>query len=367
MTNPRVKLLRLTNCIKEYNIPAYNMLSQYYDLTIAHYGNKVDDKKVRFNQIILSPKKIFTFIYFEENIYELSKKYDAVLALGDLHVFPYMMLGFRKKRKFSLTFWGIGLSASYKKKFDEDRKLDWIRFRIMNKADSLVFYSDYPIKRYMENHVTREKLFVAPNTVSINERIEIPLDKKYFLFIGTLYKEKMIYELLNAYLITYNKNNGIAPLVIVGDGEEKSSIEKWIKDNKLAEKILLKGAIYEQNALRNVFMYAISCISPGQAGLSVLSSMAYGVPFITTYDAITGGELFNIQNEYNGLMYDGKTESLAGILELLGTDNKKVQKMSHNAQNYYFKYRTMDMMVNGLKDSIEFALKAQCIKKEGSY
>jgi glycosyltransferase involved in cell wall biosynthesis len=340
----------------QYNISNYKKLSVYYEITVAHYGREIEDEKALFDQIILTQKKIGSFTYFKENIYQLANKYDAVLALGDLHILPFILLGLRKKRKFSLTFWGIGVSASYNKKFDEDRSLDWIRFRLMDKADSLVFYSDYPVNRYLKKGVKREKLFVAHNTVDIEKQIEIPDDKKYFLFVGTLYKAKKIYDLLDAYLKAFKKNQKIYPLVIVGDGDEKQNIEKWIADNKLFNNIILKGAIFDPDLLCEIHKYAIASISPGQAGLSVLISMAYGVPFITTYDSFTGGERFNIEHGYNGLLYDGHIESLASIIENLSENTEEVQRMSQNAQNYYFNCRQHQFMISELRKSIDYAL-----------
>ena len=338
------------------------MLSEHYNLTVAHYGKKIEDENITFNQIILTQKKIGPFTYFKDDIYELAQEYDAVLALGDLSVLPYILLGFRKNRNFALTFWGIGVSASYTKKFDADRKLDLIRFRIMDKADSLVFYSDYPINRYLDHGVKREKLFVAQNTVFISERIKIPLKKSHFLFVGSLYKEKKIYELLNAYLLVFKKNEKIAPLVIVGDGEERQNIENWIQINQLQDNITLKGALYDSIILKEIYKYAIASISPGQAGLSVLSSMAYGVPFVTTHDAITGGERFNIKHDYNGLLYDGNIENLSKFIEILSFDDEKTQKMSKNAQNYYFDHRTMDKMIDDLRKVIDYAIKVNSLK-----
>ncbi len=353
------KLLRLTNCIMHYSIPTYNMLSEHFDLTVAHYGEKVEEEKVFFKQLILSPKKIGPFTIFKENIFQLARKYDAVIALGDLHILPYIALGFRPNRKFALTFWGIGVSASYNKKFDEDRSLDWIRFRIMNKADSLVFYSDYPVKRYVDKGVKREKLFVAHNTIFIEKRIDILKDKNYFLFIGTLYKEKKIYDLLDAYLMAFKKSKNLKTLIIVGDGKERKNIEIWISENNLQNNIILKGAIFNPRTLEGIYKYAMATISPGQAGLSVLSSMANGVPFITTDDAITGGERFNIAHGYNGLFYDGQVESLALLIESLNSNIKAVLKMGQNAQDYYFKHRTMDKMILEIIHSINYAIRSR--------
>jgi glycosyltransferase involved in cell wall biosynthesis len=357
MQEKRIKLLKLTNKIPHYNLPAYNLIGDKYDFTIAHWGDYVPDEETNFKQIILTPQIFKSFVFFKENISKLAKKYDAVIALGDLHVIPYWLLGFKMFRKYSYTFWGIGVSASYDKKFDADRKLDKIRFFVMNKADSLVFYSSYPINRYVEDGgVDIKKLFVAINTVEVKTRIKIELEKKYFLFVGTLYKEKKIFDLLEAYLLSYNKNNQIQDLVIVGDGSEKESIESWIEKNQLDDKITLLGAIYDTNKLMNIFKYAIACVSPGQAGLSVLTSMAYGVPFVTTLDAITGGEIFNIQNGINGILYEESVENLSKVLNHIHNNPNIVKNMSCAAQDYYFKNCTMFHMVDGVNNAVEYAL-----------
>lgn len=350
------KLISFTNVILEYRLPVYNKLTDYFDVTVAHWGERVDSEKAKFRQLTLTPKKRKSFVFFEESISTIAKEYDAVIALGDMHIIPFLRLGFLKNRNFSLTYWGIGVSASYNKKFDEDRKLDKIRFYLMNKADSLVFYSNYPIRRYVEDGgVDRNKLFVANNTVEIDERIRTVIEeKKYFLFVGTLYKAKKIYDLLEAYKEAKNKNIYLYPLFIIGDGEEFGNIKKWILKNGLEDKITLKGAIYSQSKLKEYYRGAIACLSPGQAGLTVLNSMAYGVPFITERNAITGGEIFNINNGVNGIVYEkGK---LVDIISNISKDKEKIYNMGQEAQKHYFNNRTMGMMVDGLKDAINYAL-----------
>ncbi len=351
------KLLLFTNSIPKYRLSVYNELGKLYDFTVAHYGKAIFEEETNFKQIILHPKKFGPFIFFKENIYKIAKKFNAVLAMGELGVIPYMLLGFHNNRKFSLTFWGGDVSFSYSKHYDEDRRFDRIRFYLMNRADSLAFYCSYPVNRYViDGGIQRNKLFVAHNTVYIPDKIEIPLEKKYFIFVGTLYKAKKIYDLLNAYLNAYNKNKDLQPLVIVGDGDETRNIKNWINNQNLNNKIELKGAIYDEDVLKDLFRDAISCISPGQAGLSVLSSMAYGVPFTTSLNAITGGEIFNISNDVNGFLYDGSVAELTSIILKLSSNSFEVQRLSNNAQQYYFENATISIMVKGLTDSIEYAM-----------
>ena len=355
MSKNNIKLLSLTNCVLEYRIPVYNLLAQSFDVTVAHYGKRIDDSGINFKQIILTPRNIGPFVFFKENIGELASKYDAVIALGELRFLPFMRLGFLINRKFSLTFWNIGVSASYNKKFDEDRSLDFVRFGLLNRADSIVFYTDYPVKRYVEDGgIAKEKLFVANNTVEVLERISIKKDKSHFLFVGTLYKAKKIFDLLEAYLLA-NNIASIKPLIIIGDGEERMNILNWIKENDLESKITLTGAVFEQQVLKSYYKDAIALISPGQAGLTVLNSFAYGVPFVTSENAITGGEVFNIKNGVNGIIYKESVTRLSEILVELSNDALAVNNMSINAQNYYFNERTIDVMVSGLKDSVSYA------------
>lgn len=353
----KYRVLSLTNVILEYRIPVYNNLSDYFDVTIAHHGTPICDDIVKFHQIILTPKKIGPFTIFKENIEQLAKQYDAVVALGDLHYLSFIKLGFLINRTFSLSYWSIGVSASNKKHFDQDRKLDWIRFKLMNNADSIIFYTSYPISRYVKDgNVDENKLFVANNTVEVTERIEIPLVKNHFLFVGTLYKAKKIFDLLEAYKDAYSKNNHIKPLIIIGDGEEFKNIVDWIENNNLDSKITLTGAIFNQNELKRYYINAIACISPGQAGLTVLNSMAYGVPFITTKNAITGGEIFNITNQVNGIIYDNNSSVLTNLIIEFSSNNEKIYDLSSNAQDYYFSKRTMKIMVDGIINAINYAL-----------
>jgi glycosyltransferase involved in cell wall biosynthesis len=348
-------ILLLTNEIPEYRIPVFNELGKIYNLTVAHFGKKCRETDTFFDEIILTKKEFGSFVFFKENIYKLASNYDVAVAIGDLHIIPYILLAFRYKRKFSLTFWGGDVSFSYNKHYDEDRKLDQVRFFLMNKADSLVFYCSYPVSRYvLDGGIKKEKLFVANNTVAIHNKIKIPLQKKYFLFVGTLYKAKKIYDLLEAYLITYKKDINIQPLIIVGTGDEIGNVMLWIEANKLNKNVFVKGAIYDQDILQSIFKDAICCISPGQAGLSVLTSMAYGVPFITSKNAFTGGEIFNIKHRINGIIYDGQIRSLSDIIQELSKNNDEVQRLSINAQNYYFENATLNHMVKGLIESIEY-------------
>lgn len=350
----RIKLLMLVNYVPHYRLPIYEKIGEMYDLTIAHYAEAHLRDNFFFKSIRLTPIQIYKFKFFKENIYKLSSSYDVVLTLSELWTVPNMLLGF-ERRNFGLVHWGIGVTASYDKNFDSGGIIDKCRMFMSSKADALIFYSDYPIKKHIIYGVDSEKLFVANNTVLVKKKIEIRKEKKHFIFVGSLYKQKKIYDLLAAYKVYIKSCKIIHPLIIIGDGDERSNIEKWIIDEGLSNYISLKGQVIDQDILENFYKDSVACISPGQAGLTLLNCMAYGVPFVTTENAITGGEIFNISNNINGLIYGGKIVDLTQILLKLSNDRNFVEFLSINAQNYYFENRSADQMVRGFEEAINYA------------
>jgi len=94
-------------------------------------------------------------------------------------------------------------------------------------------------------------------------------------------------------------------------------------------------------------------ISPDQAGLTVLQSFGYGVPFVTHKDAITGGERLNIVNGENGILFDSFDE-ITDIIKDCSQNPEKYIEMGKNAKKYYNENRTINHMVSGFIDAIDF-------------
>ncbi|QKM64052.1 glycosyltransferase [Polynucleobacter tropicus] len=294
------------------------------------------------------------FLYFKKNIYSICNEYDVVVSEANLRYLDRNLLILWPFRKFKWVAWGIGVSASYKNKFHKNRGLDRVRAFLFNRAEALIFYSNYPIELYAKLGVSRDKLFVAHNTVDISSGEHDPIEKRKIIFVGTLYKEKNIFSLLHAYKKYVSCSASPLPLSIIGDGEEFFEVERWIIENKLDGLVGLEGAIYDPSGLALHFREAYACISPDQAGLSVLTSMGYGVPFITKRDAFTGGEIFNIEHMKNGVLY-GEDDELVSIFNEIEGNRDVFIELGERALKHYRSSRTMDQMCESIERAINFA------------
>jgi len=344
------KVLILYNKIFHYRIPIWNILAKRCDLTITYSQGKIPEGiDCEFSIKYLPYSQIGPIIWHKANVKNIAKCFDAVIVYGDIKWIKFSLLPFFCKTK--VAIWTIGVSTEGG--YDKRPLKDWINRFFYKKAKALIFYSDDPIRKYVRNGFKKESLFIANNTVEVLPT-QIPDKKNYLVFIGTLHKRKGINLLLESYY-SLREECVLPQLVIVGNGPEYNNIKEWIDNHDMGEIIKLKGTITDPFTKSEILSHAIACISPKQAGLSVLESMGYGVPFITTTDAITGGERFNIHNNVDGVVMESE-EQLTGVLRDIVAQPEKYYEMGRNAKDYYNAHRMPEQMADGLWDAIKYII-----------
>jgi len=346
------KVLLLQATVPHYRIPIFNLLAERVELIVVYsYGELTDN--IRFKCVKVPTFKMH-YYFHKASLLSLARKCDVVICMMDFSYFSFRLLK-ELPRKFKLIYWGIGVSASYDSRYDQDQSRTAYRYNAIMKADATVFYSDYPVKKYASMGIPSEKLFVANNTVYVNH--EMP-EKTYntILFIGSLYKQKRIDILIDQYVAAYQENPLIPKLILIGDGDQRDRIKEQIMKAKVEDQIILAGNITDETILEKYFAEAIACISPDQAGLSVLKAMGYGVPFVTWKNAITGGEIFNIHDCVDGILMDDLNELKKVILDTYNHRENFIE-MSEKAFQYYWKFRRPDQMVQGFMDAIEYVIR----------
>lgn len=344
------KVLLLTNKIPHYRTPLYAKVAGEFDLTIAHAGKPVGN--VAFSEIILNERKVGPFFLYDGTIE--CNNYDVVIVYFNIRLINLYKILFKFKKKYKVIVYGIGVAGSYTKKYDSDFLTSLICYNILKFADGAIFYDDYPIIKYAAKRIIREKMFAAFNTVvNISGPITPISSRSTFLFIGTLYKEKGIFQLLEAYKIGLKRGILLPTLNIIGDGPYKGEIENWINENNFQSNIILLGQIINENELKYYFDRSICCISPGQAGLSVQKSFAYGVPFLTSNHPFSGGEFTSIVENVTGFFYNGRTDDLLNKMQSILL-NPKLGIISENCKFFYDRFRSGDVWSHGFCSAIDY-------------
>lgn len=354
------KVLLVQEVMQRYRAPIYKLMNKEVDLDLA-YTEKNDINAPELNVFQLPHFKLWKF-NIHKGIYKILNKYDVVILQPHLSSPVICSIPFLPHKEFKVVTWTIGKYVTYDTPYDLDSKptfKDKIFESIQDKANACIFYMQEPIE-YWEKYkkIDTQKYFVAHNTVEVAEYDKLPAYKERdsFLFVGTLYRQKGIDELIEAYNIAKKKRGELPKLNIVGKGAEEQAIREQINELGLENDIILCGAVYDENILKDYFLNAKLCISPKQAGLSVPKSLGYGCPFITRPNAITGGERNNVIDGYNGVYYN-TAEELADILVSSVGQNEKYEVMADNAKKYYNEHCSIQNMANGALNAIRYVLK----------
>ncbi len=360
MEGNRVKILQIGRVIAAYNGPIYSLINDQLDFTYG-YTDRCEIVTPQFKTIKLNCIRLGRFIFIKR-LHKIAKQYDAIILSTHLALINTKVL-FYIPHKYKILSWSIGVYITYNRKYDLGRKPDWkdkyTRW-FHEKSDAAIIYTKEPIE-YWQKHggITTEKWFVAHNTVMVAPFDKLPdfNNRKNILFIGTLYAQKGLDELIEAYRIANERNTDLPPLIIIGKGPEERMIKALINEKGLQNLITLVGPVYDEVKLKAYFFSSLLCVSPKQAGLSVQRSLGYGTPFVTRPDAITGGERFDVIAGRTGLYYNS-TEELADIISNTKRDAKQLELMSQLSYQYYQENASPQIMVKGVVDAVKYALKS---------
>jgi glycosyltransferase involved in cell wall biosynthesis len=341
------KVLIIQNIIPHYRKALYNLLSNEYNLTIAHSGVATVSVYDLYKEVVLPVKKIGSLNFQVGLLKEMNKEYDVIISMCDFHwplnFFP--LIRYSKSPKFIL--WGSWLT--------DKPIIDWLKIYCARKADANIFYCIQDKEKFLRANVSVRKLFVANNTIDVGDRSKSYLHPRKFriIFVGTLDERKENDILIKAF---NNINNKISPyinLTIIGEGPTKKDLIILVKQLNVSERICFEGKITDPKKLSKFYSESIVSVSYGQAGLSVLQCLGFGVPFITKINAISGGEKTNIIDGFNGFFCDGSQADLERKLLLLCKDLERAKNMGENAFEYYSNYCTIEKMANGFIDAIK--------------
>lgn len=344
-------LFILDHKLMNYRIPFFEQLAQRgYDITVVHPGPIIED--IGFVKQQKTTTKLLTK-GLEYRIYETPDA-DIIVYMQNIRILNLWASTLNPFRRFKLIHWGIGVSSARGLSLDKTF-ISRIRGFLSRFTSALILYTDYPLSLFPAS--VQKKTFIANNTIYNPNMTDFSSEiKSSFLFIGALNKRKGLEDLFRAFseFIKLNKTNN-TQLDIIGEGEEKSRLIELASYLGIQERINFLGQISSHKEKEIYFKRAIVSISPKQAGLSVLESFSYGVPFIAYENAISGGEHLNIKNGYNGYLLNS-IEELTSTMANMYKNEILAKKLGANAFRYYKEKRQMKHMVDSFESAFKYVM-----------
>jgi glycosyltransferase involved in cell wall biosynthesis len=341
------KILILQNKILHYRKSLYNCLSRYYNVTVLHSGSSSVSRQDLFNEVTCPASKLGPVWFQSGVIKEVTKDYFAIIAMMDVRWINNLIASYIYNKDAKFIWWGSWLTG---KKIP-----DMIKIHQAKRDLTSIFYNKGAMRDFIDHGVPLDNLIVANNTFDVPNRLKSfeCEDKKYLLFVGSLDERKQLDVLIEAFSKIRPKISESIKLIIIGSGLEKDRLKNISLSLGVDNRVEFLGKITDTDLLSHYYLKAIASVSFGQAGLAVLQSLAYGVPFVTKENAISGGEKTNIVHGQNGFFCKDNPASLEEYLLLLCNDLGLAKKIGRNAYNHYSNFCTIDHMVQAFREAIE--------------
>ena len=148
---------------------------------------------------------------------------------------------------------------------------------------------------------------------ALNKLFNISDDELVFLFVGRMQWYKNIKLIIDS--LKEVKNAGISfKMYFVGDGNDKSDIERYIKEINMDNCISCIGAVYDRSLVRTFFSRANLFLFPSvydTSGLVVKEAAACACPSLLIKDSAAAE---GVEDGFSGLLADENIQSCANTI-----------------------------------------------------
>lgn len=270
--------------------------------------------------IIAYIRILISIIFYKPDIIHIHMSYKG--SFSRAYIIQKLSILFKRKNIIHLH------GSEFKKWYDSiaDRKKEKVRLLLKNANEFIVLGNQW-------NDIIKE---IEPNTntIVLNNSVSIPETKAKFkkaktlLFLGVLIKRKGVHDLIESLRGIEETNY---KLLIAGTGSEEMVLKELVNKYNL-KNIEFLGWIDTEEKERLLLESQFMILPSYNEGLpmSILESMSYGVPVLSTY---VGDIPSVIQNEDNGYLFNsGNIDELRNYLKkIIEMDNENWKNMSTNA------------------------------------
>lgn len=341
----RKRVLLLQGVLPPYRVPVFNGLARHYDVTVLHSGGPSKGPSDRFREVVVPVRHRGPLRVRDAREHARNGPYDATVSMFDLRWPDCVLPPLRDPATYGRwILWGHGYGrARYGKTVR-----DWL----VDRADGVLLYGDGGATDMLERGVRPHKVFIAPNTVHVaGHRDSSDCPKSSLMYVGRLSRAKRVNVLIDSFADVRHRIPDGVRLDIVGDGPERSSLERLANRRGLAEVVTFHGEVHDECVLAGIFAGAFACVVPGYVGLVALHSFAYGVPLITRHGERHRPEFSDLAHENNALVCD--PEDLPNAMVEVCTQPERAAALGRNAYRFYANKRTLDVMLYGFQKAIE--------------
>lgn len=181
--------------------------------------------------------------------------------------------------------------------------------------------------KYNKNIISVNNSIILPKQIHYKEKYNIPLR---LLFVGRLSEIKRVDVIIEAVSMVDDGTE----LTIIGDGEERTRLQKMMKEKQLENRVHLMGAVspdvVKEYMTRNDILIMNSVLE-GKP-MTIIEAMSYGMPIVTTN---VGGIAELVSPDVEGFFTDGSAKEIVEAIEKVKAN---YINMSKNAIQKSFEY-----------------------------
>lgn len=282
--------------------------------------------------------------------YIIRRRPKYVLALNNAtNITEYVSCIFCFLVRIKFIWWTHGYDHKQQKGKLERKIKDSYTLFFFRICSAIIAFSESGKSYLIKKGITENKIFVAPNTLDtdkllklknkINETFDktdfinknIPGAKtsdRFILFSGRINKHKKVDDLIKALPLILERQPNVH-VIIIGDGEQKTSIERLAREMAVTNNVHFKGSIFDEIEVGKYFILSDVFVIPGLVGLGIVHAFCYGKPLITEDVSYHSPEIQYLKNNKNGFMVrEGDVNEISQKIILLLQNHDKLAEMS---------------------------------------
>lgn len=328
--------LSLKKYNNKYDVYMINVCGEWNDYRNFFSENSINLINLNFYYFKFLPKRGFAasrlsyFLIFMLSFIPLIillKRHKPEIIF--LHLITSLPLTILKIFKFNTKFI---LRISGYPKLNFIRKMFW---KLVSDKITHITCPTYDLKKNLEilNIFDTKKIYFLPDAIArikefkreINFSLDqnIPLDKKIILSAGRLTNQKNHLYLINEFF-EFSKFNDQFILIILGDGEKKNELLKFIKEKRIEDKVFLLG--HKKNIysyMRESSAFVLSSLWE-EVGFVIVEAALCNTPVISS-NCPNGPKEF-LNNGKRGILFESNKEKalVSSFKSFLNMEDKKI-------------------------------------------